>query len=96
MLEGARVQVFFGACGRQSSMTVLEGAGVLHRPFLRTFRGVGIFSVARHVYAQQLGGWCIMIWKENMCAMCNWSGFFLLWSRQFLFRLQMKLYFEAL
>jgi len=57
VLEGARVQVFFGACGRQSSVTMLEGAGVLHRPFLRSFRGVGIFSVARHVSAQQLGLW---------------------------------------
>ena len=57
MLEGARVQVFFGACGRQSSVTMLEGAGVLHRPFLRSFRGVGIFSVARHVSAQQLRLW---------------------------------------
>ena len=38
-------------------MTVLEGAGVLHRPFLRSFRGVGIFSVARHVSAQQLRLW---------------------------------------
>ena len=36
---------------------MLEGAGVLHRPFLRSFRGVGIFSVARHVFAQQLGLW---------------------------------------
>jgi hypothetical protein len=38
-------------------MTVLEGARVLHRPFLRSFRGVGIFSVARHVSAQQLRLW---------------------------------------
>ena len=36
---------------------MLEGAGVLHRPFLRSFRGVGIFSVARHVSAQQLRLW---------------------------------------
>ena len=42
-------------------MTVLEGAGVLHRPFLRSFRGVGIFSVARHVFAQQLGAWALAL-----------------------------------
>ena len=38
-------------------LMVLDGAGVLHRPFLRNFWGVGIFSVARHVYAQQLWLW---------------------------------------
>jgi hypothetical protein len=76
VLEGARVQVFFGACGRQSSMTVLEGARVLHRPFLRSFRGVGIFSVARHVSAQQLRLWLCslrelpfsMLKKPSSCA----------------------------
>ena len=67
-------------------MTVLEGAGVLHRPFLRSFRGVGIFSVARHVYAPQLrspqlGGWWVVYNDMERAHVCNWSGFFLFWSR---------------
>ena len=53
-------------------LMVLDGAGVLHRPFLRSFRGVGIFSVARHVSAQQLRLWLFLEaqWQTRQIVQC--------------------------